>query len=258
MTVVLPHVTPGERVHISASTYVAWKKCPDQANSRLQGIYGPDSKAAFVGSLTHRVISRHLNGGPISPEEFDLACKQEIGGSKLNNRVSTVAAKPSLLTAAIEEARALYERFVKFPTTGFEGSEVEIVHEPAEGVTLKGTIDAVYVADRDGHRLVDWKTGEIGDSDDQLSIYAFLWALDRGEIPVSVEAISIKTGDVHRSELSEGDVQAVAVEVGDMVSQVRSVWSRGGGFERRAGPWCRYCPILEECPEGQAAQALID
>jgi hypothetical protein len=213
---------------------------------------------AFVGSLAHRVFSRHLRTGPIAPEDFVQACREEIGGSSLNGRMAEVTPRPSLLTGAIEEARALYERFVRFPTTGFEGSEVEIIHEPAPGVTLKGTIDAVYLADRDAHRLVDWKTGEIGDSEDQLAFYALIWALDRDEIPVAVEAISIKTGDVARSELSEGDLQVVADEVGDIVSQMRRTWAQGSRFERRPGPWCRYCPILGECAEGQAADALID
>jgi hypothetical protein len=258
MAVVFPHVISGEPVPISASTYVDWKKCPDRANSRLHGARAPDSRVAFVGSLAHRVFSRHLRSGPIAADGFVQACKEEIGGSSLNGRVAEVTPRPSLLAGAIEEARALYERFVRFPTTGFVGSEVEIVTEPSPGVTLKGSIDAVYEADQGAHRLVDWKTGEIGDSQDQLAFYALLWALDRDEIPISVEAISIKTGDVARSELSEGDLQGVADEVGEMVSQMRSSWAQGEGFQRRPGPWCRYCPILAECPEGQAADALID
>jgi hypothetical protein len=210
-----------------------------------------------VGSLAHRVFSRHLDSGPIAPAEFVQACREEIGSSSLNGRMADLYPRPSDLAAAIEEARALYDRFAKLPTKGFEGAEIEITHEPAADVELVGTVDAIYRADLGGHRLVDWKTGDIGDSEDQLSFYALLWALDRGEIPVRVEAVSVKTGDIHRTEPSESDVSAVALEVAAIIDKLRQAWEVGSTLNRRPGPWCRFCPILEECPEGQSAKALI-
>ncbi|MCI0677966.1 MAG: PD-(D/E)XK nuclease-like domain-containing protein, partial [Actinobacteria bacterium] len=112
MNVVFPHVTPGDPVRISASTYVTWKKCPDQANARLRGIYGPDTRPAFVGSLAHLVFSRHLRDGPITDDGFVQACREEIGSSGLNTRMSQIAPRLSQLAPIIEEARALYHQFV--------------------------------------------------------------------------------------------------------------------------------------------------
>ncbi|MCI0424238.1 MAG: PD-(D/E)XK nuclease family protein [Actinobacteria bacterium] len=258
MNVVFPHVTPGDPVRISASTYVTWKKCPDQANARLRGIYGPDTRPAFVGSLAHLVFSRHLRDGPITDDGFVQACREEIGSSGLNTRMSQIAPRLSQLAPIIEEARALYHRFVKLPTVGFEGAEVEVNHEPSVGVELVGKIDAVYQADLGGHRLVDWKTGELGDSDDQLAFYALLWTLNREELPVCVEAVSVTSGDVHRTEPTADQVGLVAAEVAAMVNELRTAWESGDRLVRRAGPWCRHCPILDECPEGQATVALID
>lgn len=257
MLVSIPHVLPGDAVRLSASTYVAWKKCPDSANARLQGIYGPDTRPAFLGSLAHRIFARHLTAGPISDEEFVRACREEIGGSNLNNKLAGLALKPSALAGVIEEVRGLYERFTKLPGDGFDGSEVTMEFENDDGVQLVGTIDAVYREDLGGHRLVDWKTGEVGDAEDQLMFYSLLWALDHEEVPAYVEAVSVKTGERYRTVPSADDVKRVADEIGQLVDEIRGAWNEGGDLTRNGGPWCKFCPILDECPEGQATEALL-
>lgn len=257
MLVSIPHVIPGDQIRVSATTYVAWKKCPDSANVKLQGIYGPDSRPAFVGSLAHRIFSRHLTGGPIGSEEFVRACREEIGGSNLNNKLGGLELKPSALAGVIEEVRGLYERFVNFPGEGFENSEVSIDVESDGDVRLVGTIDAVYREDLGGHRLVDWKTGEVGDAQDQLLFYSFLWALEKEELPAYVEAVSVRTGERFRAVPSMDDVKRISHEVGDLVNDVRSAWERGESLSRTGGPWCRYCPILDDCSEGRSASALL-
>lgn len=257
MVVSMPHVIPGDRLRLSASTYVTWKRCPEQANARLQGIYGPDTRPAFLGSLAHRVFSRHLTGGPIASDEFVQACREEIGGSTLNNKLAGLEMKPSALAGVIEEVRGLYERFTKLPTEGFEGSEVDLSHETADEVELVGTVDAVYREDLGGHRLVDWKTGELGAPEDQLMYYALLWALANESVPAYVEAVSVRTGERYRTVPSTADVERVAGEIGELVNTIRTAWSQGSELERRAGPWCRYCPILSECAEGRAVEALL-
>jgi hypothetical protein len=258
MAASLPPVMPGDALRISASTYVAWKKCPDQANARLQGHYGPDTRPAFTGTLAHRIFSRHLSAGPISEEEFAQACREEIGGSTLNHKLVALGLRPSALAGVIEEVRALYDRFTRFPDEGFDGSEVDLRHESADGIELVGTVDAVYREDLGGHRLVDWKTGELGEPEDQLLFYSLLWWLAREDVPAYVEAVSVRTGERYRTVPSRADVDRVAGEVATLAGEVRAAWASKTQLERRAGPWCRYCPILSECAEGQAAGALLD
>ena len=258
MTVQFPPVVEGDAIRVSASTYVTYKKCPGQAGARLEGIYGPDSRPAFLGSLAHRIFSRHLTSGPISPEEFIQACREEIGGSTLNHKLAGLEMRPSVLAAAIEEVRGLYERFTRFPNDGFEGSELSIETTPAEGVDLVGTVDAVYREDLGGHRLVDWKTGELGEPEDQLMFYALLWLFHGGELPAYVEAVSVRTGERYRTVPSSMDMQRVAQEVGELVNTIRGAWASGEDLERTGGPWCHFCPILPDCAEGQSAEALLD
>jgi hypothetical protein len=258
VAVQFPSVVEGDAIRVSATTYVTFKKCPGQAGARLQGIYGPDSRPAFLGSLAHRIFSRHLSSGPISSDEFVQACREEIGGSSLNNKLAGLEMRPSVLAATIEEVRMLYERFTRFPDDGFEGTEFSIEISPVPGVDLVGTVDAVYREDLGGHRLVDWKTGELGEPEDQLMFYAFLWLLHGGEIPAFVEAVSVRTGERYRTVPSSGDMQRVALELGDMVDTIRMAWASRQDLVRTGGPWCHFCPILTDCEEGQSAEALLD
>ena len=258
MVVTFPDVVDGDAIRVSATTYVTYKKCPGQANARLQGVFGPDSRASFLGSLAHRMFSRHLTAGPIASEEFVQACREEIGGSALNHKLGPLELKPSILASMIEEVRGLYERFTRLPTEGFEGSEVSISREPVSGVELVGSVDAVYREDLGGHRLVDWKTGDLGEPEDQLLFYALLWALEKDELPAYVEAVSVRTGERYRTVPSTADVNRVAMEVGGLVDDLRRAWASGTEPVRHGGPWCRYCPLLEDCAEGKAAGALLD
>jgi hypothetical protein len=115
----------------------------------------------------------------------------------------------------------------------------------------------VYREDLGGHRLVDWKTGELGEPEDQLMFYSLLWAITQDEVPAYVEAVSVRTGERYRTVPGSDDMERVVGEVAGMVNELRSGWAAGAGLERRGGPWCRYCPVLDECPEGQSAEALL-
>lgn len=249
----------GEEVKISATSYLAFQQCPARANARYQGSFGKPTRISFVGSLAHRVFRRHLVSGPIEPDDFDRACREEIGSSnRLNAQMGELNMKPSELVGVFEEVRSLYERFVRFPQEGFEGAEIVFELAPAEAVELVGQVDAVYREGEDGVRLVDWKTGELGESRAQMGFYALLWVLDRDELPARVEAVSIKTGERYESVPSVGDVERVAGEVTRMVDELRLHWSTGEDFERRGGPWCGHCPILSGCPEGESTVRILE
>ncbi len=252
-----PLVPPGDRLVVSATSFVDFERCPESANARFRGEYGPPSRPSFVGGLAHRIFARHLQHGPIGPKEFEQVCKEEIGGTpSLNLRMGELGLKPSQIPALVEETRGLYDRFVKFPMDGFKGAEVSLEVEPQADVVLRGRVDAVF-DDAGRVRLVDWKTGRVGGVDDQLGFYSLLWALERGVLPTAVEAISVKTGERQRYEPSLETVTALAGRVASMVTTLRTGWAEGTDLERVGGPWCTFCPLLEECPEGRAATAVM-
>ena len=253
--IVFPDVRPGDDIRLSASTFVAFRECPDYAKSRLEQVWGPDTIAGFKGGLAHQLFARHLTSGPIPPGEITRVCREEIGASNLNHKMGPLGIKPSDLDRVIGEVGALYERFRQFPTDGFEGAEVPLEVTPLEGVTLHGKVDAVFTDDA-GVRLVDWKTGDVGDVDDQLGFYALLWSLDRGSLPGAVEAVSIRTGERHLSRPDQATVTGTARQVAEMVDSLRDAWHEKRGIERVGGPWCRYCGLLQTCDEGRAATSL--
>lgn len=252
---VFPRVTPGDAVVLSATSFVAFEQCPEQAAGRMRGVYGPDSRSSFVGGLAHRIFARHLTEGPIDRVDLTAACRQEIGAS-MNPKLASLGLKPSELSGVIDDVAGLYERFKTLGSDGFVGAEVGLESMPAEGVTLRGSIDAVFDGS-DGVRLIDWKTGNLGDPGPQLSFYALLWALERGEIPSRVEAVSVKTGERRETIASRDLVDDTAARVAGAVDELRSSWAAEASLERRAGPWCRWCPLLDECSEGRATVDLL-
>ncbi len=246
-----PAVAPGPDVTLSASAYVAFRQCPDQSLARFRGEYGPESLPAFRGNLAHRVFARHLRDGPIDAAGFANACREEIGASNLNHKLAELGLKPSVLRGVIDELAALYERFRRLPGEGFSGAEVQLEAEPAPGVRLIGVVDGDRV------RLVDWKTGALGEAQHQLDFYALVWALQFDAIPDVAEAVSVQTGERMDLRFSTADVVAVADEIGRIVGAVRAALTSNTQLERCGGPWCRYCPLLASCPEGASAVALL-
>lgn len=252
-----PAVPRGEPLVVSATLFVTYAKCPDQALGRLRGIYPPESRASFKGGLAHRVFSRHLTDGAIAAGDFENACRQEIG-TGMNPKLGALGLKPSQLGSVIKEVGDLYERFKAMSSEGFRSSEVFVEVEPAADLKLRGSIDAVF-DDADGVRLIDWKTGGLYEVEQQLGFYAMLWAMERGELPRRVEAVSIGSGERVFAVPDLDAISSTAAAVAAMVSEVRRVFAAGGEqLDRIGGPWCRFCAQLDSCSEGAAAVRIAD
>ena len=253
-----PPVPAGDPIRVSATTYLSFRQCPAQAEARLQGVFSAESKASFTGALAHRLFARHLNSGPI--EDVNQAIREEIGAA-LNGKMAAIGIhRPSELAGMIKQASALYVRFRNFPAEGFEAAEISLEAEASDGVTLIGKIDAVFRDGESGPILRDWKTGGLGEPIEQLFFYALVWVLEKDEMVGAVEAVSLETGERMRRTPSIAELTTIAANVADLVTHIRVGWSSDAGHqacsERRAGPWCRYCPILADCPEGQSAEAV--
>jgi hypothetical protein len=252
-----PSIPDGDPLFVSATLYRTYLQCPEQALGRLQGMYAPESIPGFRGSLAHRLFARHLTDGPIPPGDVQQACREEIGAG-LNPKLGALGLnKPSTLAPIIAEVGDLYTRFRRFPSEGFRAAEIAIEHDVGGSVTLRGKVDAVFDDPDWGVRIVDWKTGSfLDDAGDQLDFYAMAWAVDTDELPGRVEAISVPTGERVGIEPSENGVASTCERVVGMVTELRAAFESGDELERRAGPGCRFCPLLEGCGEGAAAVAI--
>ncbi|MEA2003131.1 MAG: PD-(D/E)XK nuclease family protein [Actinomycetota bacterium] len=253
-----PLVPPGEPLVVSATLYTTYHKCPDQALGRLRGIYPEESRAAFRGGLAHRVFARHLTDGAIATSEFDRVCKEEIGQG-MNAKVGALGLKPSQLNGLIKEVGDLYARFKTLSSDGFRVAEVFVEVEPTKDLTLRGSIDAVFEDSGGIVRLIDWKTGGLYEVEQQLGFYAMLWAMDTGDIPDLVEAVSIGSGERITARPSLDAIEATAASVAEFVRVIRRAFAADRDeIDRTAGPWCRFCALLDRCDEGAAAVRVAD
>ncbi len=250
-----PSPVQGDPITVSATLFSRFRQCPASAGAHLDGIYSPDTPQAFRGQLAHAIFRRHFEQGGI--EDIEDACRREIGAGLNSKMSSSGVATPSALRSVIAEVGALYERFKGLAHPTMREAEVVLEYEPEVGVVLRGRVDAVFV-DGEETRLVDWKTGSLGDPDDQMGFYALLWEMANGTIPGAVEAISLLTGERYLARPSLQDLSNTAAEVSRLITEVRQHWANGVPLSVRGGPWCRYCPILEGCSEGGAAMMILD
>jgi hypothetical protein len=254
----LDEVPEGDAFGVSATLFVTYLRCPQQALARLQGVYGRPSRASFKGALTHRIIARHIDRGAIDPAEFAMVCRQETG-AKLNAQLADVGLRPSEFGAVVEEVSELYKRFAALSLDGLEASEMSFEDTVAEGVTLRGRIDAVFDGP-EGTRIVDWKTGaHLGDDvAAQLGFYALAWSKRNGVPPAVTEAMSLATGEKLVHEPTVDDIAQLEHDVASMIGVLRVAMRDGRELDRTAGPHCRWCPLLDSCSEGAAAIEILD
>lgn len=259
--ITFPDIPPGERVAVSATLYVTYRSCPQQALGRLRGVYPEDSIASFKGSLAHRVFARHLTSGPIREEGLIQTCRQEIGAPEghLNMKLAPLELnRPSRLAPVLAEVGDLYNRFKRFPTDGFLAAEVSLEVDVGSDVVLRGRVDAIFEDPSGSTVIIDWKTGAwLEDSEPQLEFYVLVWALERGEIPARAEAVSIQTGERIGIDPTPRQAEATALEIVLMIETLRAAFHSGDDVERRPGPHCRWCPLLRECSEGTAAVEIL-
>lgn len=252
-------VPDGEEIAVSATLYVTYRRCPQQALARLRGVYPPPSKAAFKGALTHRLIARHLEGGPIDDGRIEHVCREETGAN-LNHQMNEIGITTMTeFRAVVNEVAELYRRFAAIPTEPALGTEISFEVPVGGGVTLRGRMDALF-EDPDGTRIVDWKTGpNLGDDvDAQLGFYALAWQREHGSPPARTDAVSVATGERRVGAPTAATLADTEHEVAGMVDSLRAALSSGHDLPRTAGPYCRWCPVLEDCDEGSSAIALLD
>lgn len=251
-------VPGGDRLDVSATLYVTFRRCPQQALGRLRGIYPEPSRASFKGALAHRLFARHLSDGPIDPGELATVCRQETGAN-LNGQLAAIGLKPSQFRGVVAEVGELYRRFATLPVDARAETEVPIEVDIGDGVSLRGRIDAVF-DEAEGPRIVDWKTGpSLGeDVEAQLGFYAYAWHREHGSPPAHLDAVSVATGERRGSTPSEEQLDGIGRDITSMVIRLRRALSEGADLERTAGPHCRWCPLLESCEEGSTAVALLD
>jgi len=251
----LPDFALGPPISISASSFVKYRQCPQKGLAHHRGIYGDQSRAGWIGQLVHRLIARDLRDGGL--ENIEQAAREEIGSTHLNYDQNMSVGKPSDIRRAIAEALESFNDFRQLPRPSLDHVEVSITVDAGSEVTLKGIIDGVESVP-EGIRLIDWKSGPVRpEAEIQLRFYALLWLLGKGQMPVVAEAVSIRTGERAGYEVGIESLQDLVGDIDELVTSVRHALADGSDLVLQSGPWCRHCPILDDCDEGQTAVSIL-
>ncbi len=253
---IFDHLEPGDSFNVSATLYTAYLECPQRALGRLQGFYGKPSVASLKGQLAHKIFATHLDEGEIPVEDFNHVCRV-AAGTHFGGSMGELGMSISQFDAVALEVQALYDRFKVLSFDGFREAEMEFDLDAGSGITVRGSMDAVFDSD-DGPRIVDWKTGTyLSDKESQLEFYAMVWKLLNEEIPAAADAMSVATGENLHLEPTEASVLATQIDVGAMIEALRKAMATGTDLERKAGPYCAWCPLLDDCDEGRTAIEIL-
>lgn len=268
VTVVKPAISPSR-----AADYM---QCPLLYRFRvIDRLPERRSTAAARGTLVHAVLERL----------FDV----EAGDRTLDRAHSLlepqwqalVEADPELaglvegeLGDWLQPARGLVERwFALEDPTRLEPAERELyVEAELDGLTLRGYVDRLDVAETGEMRVVDYKTGrspsELFEAKAlfQMKFYALVLWRTRGEIPRLLQLVYLGNSEIVRYAPDERDL--VATE-----RKVKALWA---AIERSAhtGDWrpsksrfCSWCSHQALCPAfggtppplpTEAAQRAVD
>jgi len=126
-------------------------------------------------------------------------------------------------------------------------------------VILRGKVDLTLGAPDGlvaGKVLVDLKTGTAKPAHlDDLRFYALVETLRLGTPPLRLGTYYLDQGRLLPEDVSEGLLDSTVARVVAGVNKMVELERKLREPVRRAGPMCRWCPLLDECADGRARQA---
>ncbi|MDR5702616.1 MAG: PD-(D/E)XK nuclease family protein [Armatimonadota bacterium] len=207
--------------------------------------------ASWFGQKVHERISRSLRYGlPIDERPFWLPPKLVLQeGEDLQELIRRANAglqrfereiRPSLLGKSL----SIEERFVW--DFWLEGRPVRLV----------GKMDVV-VTGAEVDEILDWKTGDVAGSQDQLRYYLVLYHRSTGKVAQRARAIGLETGDTLEESWDEELEEWAMTRVATMVELKLRTLEKPD--QREPGPQCRFCPFASTCPASVApSRYLVD
>jgi putative RecB family exonuclease len=153
------------------------------------------------------------------------------------------------------EAVALVERwFTLEDPTALEPAERELyVEAELEGLTLRGYVDRLDVAQDGAMRVVDYKTGRSpselfeGKALFQMKFYALVLWRTRGQVPRMLQLVYLGNGETVRYSPDEHDLLATE-------RKLRALWAaiqraaETGDWRPRTSRLCDWCDHRALCP----------
>jgi len=156
---------------------------------------------------------------------------------------------------------AMLERFQAQPLWRELAEAAELHREldfvlQAPPVTLRGQIDLLARTANGTWRIVDYKSDRVGDEGPaahaeryelQMHAYAAAAARHLGAAPTDATLYFLRTGDVHRFEITPDTLESFQTRAGKLADELINA-RRGGEVRRIATPACEFCPYKLLCP----------
>jgi hypothetical protein len=238
------------------------------------------TEANVRGTLAHRVIERHLDGGGA-----DEAPEPSLVAAAWRELAARSPGDPRSISAWLnacprdqadrlrDEVAGLLATFREVwpdlpPDTVQVRTEKRLDVTLADGrVRLQGTLDLLVDSwrrdDRARALVLDFKTGVARSDHDRAEVrfYALLAVLATGRLPFRWATFYVAEGRPEVEDLHPATLEATSSRVVDAVRQAARLAAAGatpgtadGELRLRGGRWCRGCLRQDDCDEAERAR----
>lgn len=224
--------------------------------------------ATATGQVSHRAIQLLVTwrGVPTPLELVDEAiARLADGDSGLGQWLAGLppGEESDLRGSATERVTRFLEGFPPLDPRWHPMAEAR-VQWPLDGpVILAGKVDLVIgrpERDVSTKVIIDLKTGRKAPRHrDDLRFYALVETLRTGVPPRKLASYYLDVGVADAEDVTEGVLRAALRRTLDAIDVEVDLLTGAREPERRAGPTCRWCPLIDGCDVGQAhLEALAD
>jgi hypothetical protein len=221
--------------------------------------------ALMAGTIAHRAIQLSVTWrGAASPLRLVDAALERISDDEHRDArwlaEASEAEVAEVRGTAAERVGKFLECFPPLNRRWSPATESPLKAYLAEGkVVLSGRVDLVVGRTEGlvaGKAFIDFKTGApyFGHLDD-LRFYALIETLRLGVPPFRLASYYLDGAVLQCDDVTVGKLQAAAQRLGDGVLKLAGLRAGTLAPLPRAGPGCRYCPLLDECEVGRAELA---
>lgn len=248
----------GRQLYMSKHRIATLLACEANAMAPDEFAWSP---ATATGQVSHRAIQLLVNwrGVPTPVELVDEAiARLSDGDGSLGQWLAGLPAgeESDLRGSAVERVTRFIEGFPPLDARWHPMAEAR-VQWPLDGpVVLAGKVDLVIGRpDRDVSTkvIIDLKTGRKAPRHrDDLRFYALVETLRTGVPPRKLASYYLDVGVADAEDVSEGVLRAALRRTLDAIDVEVDLVTGAREPERRAGPTCRWCPLLDGCDVGRS------
>jgi PD-(D/E)XK nuclease superfamily len=203
-----------------------------------------------LGRQVHGRIAHSLRSNtPANNREFCLPRRLLLNQGESADTLMTKAY--ACLEHFNEHCRPWLE---KFEVIAVEHKIVSSLSWFNEAITISGVVDAV-IKTPDGVLLLDWKTGGMSGTDDQLRWYFALYNMKNSEVRLEARAINLFSSETCVVKDFETPQSWLATKVKALLSSFKL--AQENKDKAVAGQQCNYCPYAQGCDSSRAKPRVM-